>query len=62
MPSYEEDIYIYFFFWGGGMIFLAVSSQLEKVTSPTFSSFNPPPSMPSVASDDKKLFQCLNKV
>ena len=32
--------------------------ELEKV--PTFSSFNPCPSLPSVTLDDRKKFHCLN--
>ena len=35
--------------------------NLEKV-GPIFSRFNPSPSLPSVATDDRKQFQCLNIV
>ena len=46
-------------FWLGG--FCSHSIKLEKV-GPTFSSFNPCPSMPSVVISDRKQFQCLNIV
>ena len=39
------------------MIFEDVASKLEKI-GPFFSSFNPFPSLPSVATDDRKQFQC----
>ena len=35
--------------------------KLEKVC-PTFASFDPCPSLPSVATDDRKQFQCVNIV
>ena len=34
-----------------------IASKLEKI-GPDFSSFNPFPSSPSVATDDRKQFQC----
>ena len=45
---------------GGGEegIFEDISSKLEKKIGPIFSSFNPFPSLPSVATDDRKQFQC----
>ena len=45
-------------FW---VIFAAKALKLEKV-APTFSSFNPCQSLPSVAKEDKKQFQCLTKL
>ena len=41
--------------------FLGRALKLEKV-GPTFSSFNPRPSLPSVATDGRKPFECLNMV
>ena len=38
------------------VIFENVASKLEKI-GPIFSSFNPLPSLPSVATDDRKQFQ-----
>ena len=40
-------------FW---VIFENIASKLEKI-GPIFSSFNPFPSLPSVATDDRKQFQ-----
>jgi len=39
------------------VIFKNIASKLEKI-GPIFSSFNPFPSLPSVASNDRKQFQC----
>ena len=39
-------------------MFLVIASILEKV-GPVFPRFNPCPSLPSVTTDDRKLFQCL---
>jgi len=39
------------------VIFEGIASKLEKI-GPIFSSFNPFPSLPSVATDDRKQFQC----
>ena len=39
------------------VIFVEMASKLEKI-GPIFSSFNPFPSLPSVATDDRKHFQC----
>ena len=39
------------------MIFEDMASKLEKI-GPIFSSFNLFPSLPSVATDDRKQFQC----
>ena len=39
------------------VIFEGMASKLEKI-GPIFSSFNPFPSLPSVATDDRKQFQC----
>jgi len=39
------------------VIFKNIASKLEKI-GPIFSSFNPFPSLPSVATDDRKQFQC----
>jgi len=39
------------------VIFENIASKLEKI-GPIFSSFNPFPSLPSVAKDDRKQFQC----
>ena len=39
------------------MIFKDIASKLEKI-GPIFSSFNPFPSLPSAATDDRKQFQC----
>ena len=44
-----------FFWW-----FLQVALKLEKV-DPTFSSFSQCQSLSSVATDNKKQFQCVNK-
>jgi len=41
-------------FW---VIFKNIALKLEKI-GPNFSSFNPFPSLPSVATDDRKQFQC----
>ena len=41
--------------------FAGIALELEKV-GPTFSTFNPCPSLPSVASDERKQFQYLNIV
>ena len=38
------------------VIFENIASKLEKI-GPIFSSFNPSPSLPSVATDDRKQFQ-----
>ena len=43
------------------VIFAGIALKLENV-GPTFSSFNPCPSLLSVATDDKKQFLCLNKL
>ena len=43
------------------VLLLGMALKLEKVGA-TFSSFNPFPSLPSVATDDRKQFQCLNIV
>ena len=40
------------------VIFKNIASKLEKM-GPIFSSFNPFPSLPSVATDDRKQFQPL---
>ena len=45
----------------GGGDFAGIASKLEKVGL-RCSSFNPFPSLPSVATDDWKQFQCLNIV
>ena len=42
-----------------GVIFENIGSKLEKI-GPIF--FNPFPSLPSVATDDRKQFQCGKKV
>ena len=44
-------------FW---VVFEANASKLEKLGRnwPNFSSFNPFPSLPPVATDDRKQFQC----
>ena len=42
-----------------GVIFAGIALKLGKV-GPTFSCFNPHPSLPSVATDNGKQFQCLN--
>jgi len=39
------------------VIFKNIASKLEKI-GPIFSSFNPFPSLPSVATDDRKQSQC----
>jgi len=39
------------------VVFENIASKLEKIV-PIFSSFNPFPSLPSVATGDKKQFQC----
>ena len=39
------------------VIFEDIASKLETI-GPIFSSFNPFPSLPSVATDDRKRFQC----
>jgi len=39
------------------LIFENIASKLEKI-GPIFSSFNPFPSLPSVATDNRKQFQC----
>ena len=41
--------------------FLKTASMLENI-SPIFSSFNPFPALPSVATDDRKQFQCCKIV
>ena len=41
--------------------FAGKTLKLEKVF-PTFTTFRPCPSLPSVAMDDRKQFQCLNIV
>jgi len=38
------------------VIFESIATKLEKI-GPIFSSFNPFPSLPSVATDDRKQFQ-----
>ena len=43
------------------LIFEDVASNLEKIGL-NISSFNPFPSLPSVATDDRKQFQCLKIV
>ena len=42
-----------------GVSFEGITSKRERI-GPIFSSFNPFPSMPSVATDDRKQFQCRN--
>ena len=39
------------------LIFENIASKLEKI-GPILSSFNPFPSLPSLATDDRKQFQC----
>jgi len=39
------------------LIFENIALKLEKI-GPIFSSFNPFPSLPSAATDDRKQFQC----
>ena len=41
------------------VIFAGMALKLENV-GPTFSSFNPSPSLPSVDTDDRKYCHCLN--
>ena len=48
---YEGELNIFF------VIFEDIASKLEKI-GPIFSSFNPFPSLPFVATDDRKQFQC----
>ena len=43
------------------VIFENIASKLEKI-GPIFSSCNPFPSLPSVATDDRKQFQCFRIV
>ena len=43
------------------VIFADKAFKTEKV-GPTFSNFNPCPSLPFVTTDDRKQFQCLNIV
>jgi len=43
------------------LIFENIASKLEKI-GPIFSSFNPFPSLPSVATDNRKQFQCRKTV
>ena len=43
------------------VIFENIALKLEKI-GPIFSSFNPLPSLPSVATDDRKQFQCRKMV
>jgi len=43
------------------VIFENIASKLEKI-GPIFSSFNPFPSLPSVATDDRKQLHCRNIV
>jgi len=43
------------------VVFENLASKLEKI-GPTFSSFNPFPSLPSVATGDRKQFQWLKIV
>ena len=38
----------------------ALYLNLKRLAGPTFSSFNPCPSLHSAATDDRKQFQCLN--
>ena len=53
MDFYQGELTI-ISFW---VIFEKIASKLEKI-DPIFSSFNPFPSLPSVAKDDRKQFQC----
>ena len=54
---YQEEQSIIFFFA------ICFKTQLEKKLAYFFwASFNPFPSLPSVTTDDSKLFQCSNKV
>ena len=50
---YRGELTIIIFLVGFGN----TASKLEKI-GPIFSSFNPLPSLPSVATDDRKQFQC----
>jgi len=54
---YQEELTIRIFL----VIFENIASKLEKI-GPFFSSFNPFPSLPSVATDDRKQFQCRKLV
>jgi len=40
------------------VIFEDITSKREKQNGPIFSSFNPFPSLPSVATENRKQFQC----
>ena len=42
--------------------FLVISAVMTLKLDPTWSSFNPFPSLPSLATDERKQFQCLNIV
>ena len=53
MNFFQGELIIIFFL----VIFENIASKLEKI-APIFSSFNPLPSVPSVATDDRKQFQC----
>ena len=44
------------------VFFLVISAVMTSKLDPTFSSFNPFPSLPSLATDERKQFQCLNIV
>ena len=43
------------------LVIFNIASKFEKL-GPIFSSFNPFPSLPSVAKDDRKQFQCRKVV
>ena len=51
----------FFFLWEGGGYFAGIAQRVQNV-GPTVSSLNPCPSLPSVATDDRQQFQCLNIV
>ena len=51
------------FFWANGLPPpLAKNFPYAYDVGPTFSRFNPCPSLPSIATNDRKQFQCLNIV
>ena len=63
--SYVEDMKHFSSGTGTGIIFLVIFAGLAlKLANvgPTFSSFNPCPSLPSSATESTKRFQCLNIV